>query len=83
VLEENDIDEAGRIISGTVTSLQAVADYLVTALGDQSIGMAILHSYSWPYGDPDPGEPVGFPAPSLVDTLIAESLCATQRRRLR
>ncbi len=82
-LDEADVDNAGTILAATRTSLQAVADNLYTTLVTASLGLVLLHSYSWTYGDPDPGPPMGFPAPSVVTAMSASGMVATQRRRQR
>lgn len=84
VLGDGDVDNAGYIdLDARYDELQACVDELVTQLDGESLTMCVLHSYSWPYGDADPGPPGGFPAPSPVTGATVQRVVATQRRRQR
>jgi hypothetical protein len=85
VLAESDVQNSGEIDSLAVASITDVANDFRDNLATQlpTLRVFLLHSYSWPYDDPDPGEPVGFPAPSLVTASACQVFVATQRRRQR
>lgn len=83
VLAEADVDNAGAIDPTTIENLQETAEFLQTALDSNDCTLVILHRYTWPTGDPDPGPPAGFPDPTPVATIVASGTAATQRRRLR
>jgi len=68
VLAESHVDNAGGITSARVTSLQTCADHLLTALAADGVQMSILDG-------------TGNAVP--VTSLTAESIVASQRRRIR
>ena len=68
VLAESHVDNAGGITSARVASLQTCADAMLTALAADDAQMSVLDGL----GDAVP-----------VTTLTAESIVASQRRRIR
>jgi hypothetical protein len=83
VLGDGDVDNAGRIETGRLGEIQDCCDDLFDTLEAASLVPVLLHSYSWPYGDADPGPPVDFPDPTPVTAFVGQSVVATQRRRQR
>ena len=66
---ETSVDESGRLLSGSLTALQAAADAFITALDASAYGLYIVR----------PGPPEVL---SEVDSLQVRTVIGTQRRRL-
>lgn len=69
---EGNVDEAGVLTGSARNTINTALAAFLTALGVQTVPMVLLHSP----GLTSPG------APDVVTSLVADSLIATQRRRL-
>lgn len=78
VVSETDCDEAGLILTGSVTAYQSALNTFRSALSSSGNPMVLLHEPS----QPGVGHPSTPGAPNVVTALIADPLISTQRRRL-
>lgn len=72
MLSDTDVDDAGRILSARITTINGVLSAFLTGLTADGTDMVLLHSV----GTTAPGNP------NVVTSYTCDPLVATQRRRL-
>jgi hypothetical protein len=73
-IDETEVNEAGFLLPGTVTSIQTKASFTLGRMTTLLVPMVLLHSP--PLSGP-------LPAPTAVTSLSVTNLVGSQRRRLR